>query len=168
MDEKVTPRLLHVIKRAMIKPLVCVPWALTATSGVSEVGQTPRNFGILADFYQIACHNGSFFPLSFLQYSWLTNNVVIASGKQWRDSTIHIHVSILPQILNEIDPEYSLAGLMLRLKLQYFGHLMQRANSLEKTLMLGKTEGRRRRGWQRLRWLDGIINSMDMSLNKLQ
>ena len=69
-------------------------------------------------------------------------------------------------ILKEISPEYSLEGLMLKLKLQYFGHLMQRADSLEKTLMLGKTEGRRRRGWQRTRWLDGITDSMDMSLSK--
>ena len=69
-------------------------------------------------------------------------------------------------ILKEINPEYSLEGLMLKLKLQYFGHLMWRANSLEKTLMLGKTEGRRRRGQQRLRWLDGITDSMDMSLSK--
>ena len=70
-------------------------------------------------------------------------------------------------ILKEISPEYSLEGLMLKLKLQYFGHLMQRTNSLEKTLMLGKIEGRRRRGWQRMRWLDGITNLMHMSLSKL-
>ena len=66
-------------------------------------------------------------------------------------------------ILKEINPEYLLEGLMLKVKLQYFGHLMQRANSLEKTLMLGKVEGRRRRGRQRMSWLDGITDSMDMS-----
>ena len=71
-------------------------------------------------------------------------------------------------ILKEISPEYSLEGLMLKLKLQYFGHLMWRADSLEKTLILGKIEGSRRRGWQRMRWLDDIANSMDMSLGKLQ
>ena len=71
-------------------------------------------------------------------------------------------------ILKEINPEYSLEGLMLKLKLQYFGHLMRRANSFDKTLMLGKIEGRRRRGRQRMRWLDGIIDSMDMNLTKLQ
>ena len=70
-------------------------------------------------------------------------------------------------ILKEIDPEYSLEGLLLKLKLQYFGHLMRRASSLEKTLMLGKIEGRRRRGRQRMRWLYGITKSMDMSLSKL-
>ena len=70
-------------------------------------------------------------------------------------------------ILKEISPEYSLEGLMLKLKLQYFGHLMQRTDSLEKTLMLGKMEGRRRRGWQRMRWLDDITDSMGMGLGGL-
>ena len=71
-------------------------------------------------------------------------------------------------ILKEISPEYSLEGLILKLKFQYFSHLMQRADSLEKTLMPGKIEGSRRREWQRMRWLDGINDSMDMSLSKVQ
>ena len=71
-------------------------------------------------------------------------------------------------ILKEISPEYSLEGLTLKLKLQYFGHLMRRANSLKKTLMLGKTEGRRRLGRQRVKWLDGITDSTDVSLSKLR
>ena len=71
-------------------------------------------------------------------------------------------------ILKEISPEYSLEGLMLKLKLQYFGHLMRRTDSLEQTLMLGMIDGRRRRGWQRMRWLNGITDSMNMSSNKLR
>ena len=74
---------------------------------------------------------------------------------------------IKPVFLKEINPDYSLKGLVLKLKLQYFGHLMWRANSLEKTMMLGKAEGKRRKGWQRKGWLDGITDSMDMSLRKL-
>ena len=74
---------------------------------------------------------------------------------------------VLEKNLEEMNPEYSLEGLMLKLKLQNFGHLMRKADSLEKTLMLGKTEGRRRRGRQRMRWLDGIIDSMDMNVSKL-
>ena len=75
---------------------------------------------------------------------------------------------IQPVILKEINPEYSLEGLMLKLKLQYFGHLIGRADSLEKTLMLGMTKGRRSRGQQRMRWLDGTTDSMNMSLSKLR
>ena len=71
-------------------------------------------------------------------------------------------------ILKDVNPEYSLEGLLLKLKLRYFGHLMQRANSLENTLMLGKIEGKRRREWQRMRWLDSLTNSMHMNLRKLR
>ena len=83
------------------------------------------------------------------------------------ESTLNCKEIKNQSILKEISSEYSLEGLMLKLKLQYFGHLIRRTNSLEKTLMLGKIEGRRRRGRQRVRWLNGITDLMDMSLNKL-
>ena len=83
------------------------------------------------------------------------------------ESPLDSKINLKESILKEINPENSLEGLMVKLKLQYFGYLLWKSSSLEKTLMLGKTEGRRRRGWQRIRWLDGIIDSMDMNLSKL-
>ena len=97
------------------------------------------------------------FPISSSKYFW--RGLSRVPWTVWRSKQ---------SILKKINPEYSLEGLMLKLKLQYFGHLMRRAESLEKSLVLEKIEGRRRRGWQRMRWLDGIINSVDMSFSKLQ
>ena len=99
-----------------------------------------------------------------LQYSHLENPM-----DRWAwQITVHRTARSNQSILKEISPEYSLEGLMLKLKLQYLGHLMWRTDSLEKTLMLGKIEGRRRRGRQRMRWFDGITDAMGMSLSKLQ
>ena len=117
--------------------------------------------------------------LCIFQYSCMDVRVGLKKAKRWRIDAFELwcwrRLLRIPwtawrsnqSILKEISPEYSLEGLMLKLQLQYFGHLIWRTDSLEKTLMLGKIEGRRRRGWQRMRWLDGITDSMDMGLSDL-
>ena len=105
---------------------------------------------------------------AFELWCWRRLLRVLWTARRSSQSFQFLSISIQRLMSKEINPEYSLEGLMLRLKLQYFGHLKQRANSLEKTLMLRKIKGKRRREWQRMRWLDSITDSMDMNLSKLQ
>ena len=111
--------------------------------------------------------NYSFHVLQY-QYTVCFSRGYFSCHCSWGQNTILLPLTRSKSILKEISPGCSLEGLMLKLKLQYFVYLMRRTDSLEKTLMLGKTEGRRRSGWQRMRWLDGITDSMYMSLSKLQ
>ena len=102
-----------------------------------------------------------------VEQGWAISTWALETGTNYRGMSIK-YICVCVSILKEISPGFSLEGLMLKLKLQYFGHLMQRVDSLEKTLMLGGIGGRRRRGWQRMRWLDCITDSMDMSLSELR
>ena len=121
----------------------------------------------------ILCHPLCLLPSIFLTSGFFPRSQFFASGVMWTvvlEKTLKSPLDckeIKKLILKEIKPEYSLKGLMLKLKLQYFYHLMQKADSLEKTLVMGKIEDQRRKGWQRMRWLDGITDSMAMSFSKL-
>ena len=124
------------------------------------------NKGLSSQSYGFSCSHVWMWKLDHKE-GWALKNWCFQTVVLEKTLESSLDCKEIQSILKEINPEHSLEGLMLKLKLQYFGHLMWRVDSLEKTLMLGQIEGRRRSGWQRMRWLDGSINSIDMSLSKL-
>jgi hypothetical protein len=161
------PTKVHLVK-AIVSPVHmygCESWTVKKAEhwrfDIKKAETLLTNKGLSSQGYGISSGHMWMWQLDYKE-SWALMN--------WCFWTVVLEKTIRrsnQSILKEISPGCSLEGLMLKLKLQYFGHLMQRTDSLEKTLMLGKIEGRRRRGWQRMRWLDGITKSMDMSLSKL-
>ena len=143
--------------------------AMTNLDSILKSRDITADRGLCSQSYGFSCSRVSHVWIWELNHKegWVPKNWcfwIVVPEKTLESS---LNCKIKPVNQKEINPEYSLERLMLKLKLQYFGHLMQRADSLEKTLILGKIEGKRRREWQRMRWLDGIINSTDKSLSKL-
>ena len=154
----------HEIQRCLLlgkKPMTNLDSVLKSRHYFASKGLSNQSYGFSSShvrMWELNCKEG------WVTKNWCFQTVVLKTLESPLDC------KEIKSVLKEINPEYSLEGmmLMLKLKLQYFGHLMWRADSLENTLMLGKIKGGRRRGWQRMRWLGGITNSMDMSLSKLQ
>ena len=165
------PKSLQMVTAAMKLKKTLVPWKKSYDQPRQHIKKQRHYFankGLSSQCYGFSSSHVRMWELDHKE-SWVPKNWCFWSVVLEKTLESPLDCKEIQQlILKEINPEYSLKGLILKLKLQYFGHLMQRVDSLEKTLMLGKIEGRRRRGWQRMRWLDGITDLMDMSLSKLR